>query len=75
MDDEALLAQFFDGGAWRTVSWPAGTLFSLSAITRAAAGEYWAIGFYQAQTNTATGISLNPANFLLHYLNGVWTKY
>jgi anti-sigma factor RsiW len=77
------LAQYEDGGWWRTVKMPANDFSSILALSRVSAGEYWAIGTYQTYqaftplpgSNGGGGGYAFEYPVLLHFANGIWTQY
>lgn len=80
IDLATTLAQYESGGRWRTVKMPADDFTSVTGLSRAAAGEYWAIGTYQTYTQSVdpNGVMVGRGtnySVLLHYVNGTWTQY
>ena len=68
------------GGQWRALSWPYKDLTGLAGFSPVSSSEFWAIGAYSVEFSTpnANGGSTGGGfskSVLLHYVNGVWTRY
>ena len=57
--------------SWPTVDWPFTDIIHLSAIVRAAPGEYWAAAQYQTLPLVAGAFHWE----LLHFASGAWREY
>ena len=58
------------GGQWQTATWPFPDVGVFTPLTRAAPGDYWAIGIHEDGTDQST-----LKGVLLQYVGGSWHEY
>ena len=58
------------GGQWQTATWPFPDVGMFTPLTRAAPGDYWAIGIHEDGTDQST-----LKGVLLQYVGGSWHEY
>ncbi|HET9110806.1 MAG TPA: zf-HC2 domain-containing protein [Ktedonobacterales bacterium] len=68
------------GGQWQSLPWPYKDIHTVRVWAPVSDHEFWVIGSYQVWTNipnSSGGYSGSGSEYtvLLHYANGVWTRY
>lgn len=74
---DVTLAEHTEAGRWQTVRWPFTDLGAVGHLTRAATGDYWALGSYMVNVPNANGSGGYgySKQVLLHFAAGVWSAY
>lgn len=68
------------GGRWQALSWPYNDLNWLSSFSPISNSEFWVIGNYLLEVTTPNGNHNSSSvifsrSVLLHYANGIWSRY